>query len=65
MRKDCIKVQEKKSEKVVVFCSRPRRNVKLGSFTLSSCNDSREMYKKRDARAKLFACLVAVVVVVA
>ena len=31
--KDCIKVQEKK-KKVVVFCSRPRRNVKLGSLTL-------------------------------
>ena len=26
--KDCIKVQEKK-KKVVVFCSRPRQNVKL------------------------------------
>ena len=31
--KDCIKVQEKK-RKVVAFCSRPRQNVKLGSFTL-------------------------------
>ena len=31
--KDCIKVQEKK-KKVVVFCSRPQQNVKLGSFTL-------------------------------
>ena len=30
--KDCIKVQEKK-KKVVVFCSLPRQNVKLGSFT--------------------------------
>ena len=30
---DCIKVQEKK-KKVVFFCSRPRQNVKLGSFTL-------------------------------
>ena len=29
--KDCIKVQEKK-KKVFVFCSRPRQNVKLGSF---------------------------------
>ena len=43
---DCIKVHEKKNEKAVVFCSRPRRNVKLGSFMLSSCNDGREMYKK-------------------
>ena len=31
--KDCIKVQEEK-KKIVVFCSRPRQNVKLGSFTL-------------------------------
>ena len=31
--KDCIKVHEKK-KKVVVMCSRPRQNVKLGTFTL-------------------------------
>ena len=31
--------------------------MKLGSFTLQSCNDNREMYKKRDARAKLLFCL--------
>ena len=31
--KDSIKVPEEK-KKVVVFCSRPRQNVKLGSFTL-------------------------------
>ena len=31
--KDCIKVQEKK-KKVVVLCSPPRQNVKLGTFTL-------------------------------
>ena len=31
--KDCIKVQEKKRQ-VVVLCSRPRQNVKLGTFTL-------------------------------
>ena len=31
--KDCIKVQEK-YKKVVVLCSRPRQNVKLGTFTL-------------------------------
>ena len=31
--KDCIKVQEEK-KKIVFFCSRPRQNVKLGSFTL-------------------------------
>ena len=44
--KDSIKVPEEK-KKVVVFCSRPRQNVKLGSFTLRSCNDGREMCKKR------------------
>ena len=31
--KDCIKVQEKK-KKIVILCSRPRQNVKLGIFTL-------------------------------
>ena len=36
--KDCIKVQEKK-RKVVGLCFRPRQNVKLGTFTLWSCND--------------------------
>ena len=54
--KDCIQVQEKK-KKVVVFCSRPRQNVKLGSFTLLSCNEGRECTKNGDARAKLFFCL--------
>ena len=29
--KDCIKVQEKK-KKVIVLCSRPPQNVKLGIF---------------------------------
>ena len=43
MLKDCIKVQKKK-KKVVVLCSRPRQNVKLGSFTLLLCNDGKEMY---------------------
>ena len=43
--KDCIKVQEKK-KKVVFFWSCPRKNVKLGSLTLYSCNDDREVYKK-------------------
>ena len=43
--KDCIKVQEKK-KKVVVLCSRPRQNVKLGTFTLQSCSYGKEMYKK-------------------
>ena len=31
--KDCIKVQEKK-KKVVVLCSPPGQNLKLGTFTL-------------------------------
>ena len=43
--KDCVKVQEKK-KKVVVMCSRPQQNVKLGTFTLKLCNDGKEMYKK-------------------
>ena len=42
MLKDCIKVQKKK-KKVVVLCSRPRQNVNLGTFTLLSCNDGKEM----------------------
>ena len=45
-----------KEKKVVVLCSRPRQNVKLGTFTLKSWNDGKEMYKKRDARAKLLYC---------
>ena len=43
--KDCIKVQGKK-KKVVVLCSRPRQDVKLGIFTSLSCNDGKEMSKK-------------------
>ena len=43
--KDCVKVQEKK-KKVVVVCSRPPQNVKLGTFMLKLCNDGKEMYKK-------------------
>ena len=31
--KDCIKVQEKK-KKIVVLCSPPGQNLKLGTFTL-------------------------------
>ena len=72
--KDCIKVQEKK-KKVVFFWSCPRKNVKLGSLTLYSCNDDREVYKKPWCTCKVvvlfvytycfFAVLVAVVVVVA
>ena len=43
---DCIEVQEKK-KKVVVLCSRPPQNVKVGIFTSWSCSDGKEMYKTR------------------
>ena len=43
--KDCIKVQVKKKE-VVVLRTGPRQNLKLGTFTLQSCNDGIEMYEK-------------------
>ena len=52
--KDCIKVLEKKTK--VVVCSRPRRNVKFGTFTSQSGNEVKEMYKKGNARAKLLFC---------
>ena len=42
MLKDCIKVENKR-KKVVVLCSGPRQNVNLGTFTLLSCNDVKEM----------------------
>ena len=44
--KDCFKVREKE-EKTVVFCSRPRQNVK-------TCVTAKKCAKRRDARAKLF-----------
>ena len=50
--KDCIKVQEKKSQ-IVILCSSPRQNVKLGTFTLWSCNDGWEMYKKAWCKCKV------------
>ena len=34
------------AEKIVVLSSRPPENVKLGTFTLWSCNDGNEIYKK-------------------
>ena len=40
-----MKVQEKE-KKVVVLCSRPSQNVKLGIFTSKSCSDGKEMYQK-------------------
>ena len=54
--KDCIKVQEK-NKKVVVSCSRPQQNVKLGTFTFKSWNDGYEMYQEPCcARANLLFC---------
>ena len=49
-KKDCIEVQEKKKE-VVVLCSLPRQNVKLGRHS-----DGNKTYKKSDACAKLLFC---------
>ena len=48
--KDCIEVQEKKKE-VVVLCSLPPQKVKLGRH-----RDGKEMYQKSDACAKLLLC---------
>ena len=48
--KDCIEVQEKKKE-VVVLCSLPPQNVKLGRHS-----DGKEMYQKSDTCAKLLFC---------
>ena len=52
---DHTQVLEEK-EKFVVVCLRPPQNVKLGIITPYSCSDGKEMYKKRDARAKLLFC---------
>ena len=46
--KDCFKVREKE-EKTVVFCSRPRKNVK-------TCVTAKKCAKRRDACSKLFFC---------
>ena len=64
-----------KEKKVVVLCSRPRQNVNSGTFTLSSDNDGKEMYKKSVMHVQsccfanqtycFFAVLLAVRVVVA
>ena len=57
MLKDCIEVQEKK-KKIVVLCSRPPQNVKLG--TVLSCRSrattAKKCTKKPDAHAKLLFC---------
>ena len=47
--KDCIKVQEKKKE-VVVLGSSPPKNVKLGIFRRSRAMTAKKSTKKRDAR---------------
>ena len=55
--KDSIKVPEKK-KKVVVFCSRPRQNVKIRQFhDVVVQRRQRNVQKKLDARAKLLFCL--------
>ena len=53
--KDCIKVQEKK-KKVVVFCSRPPLNVKLGSC-------SRATTAKKSVQKSWCTCKVVVLLV--
>ena len=56
-RKDCIEVQGKRN-KIVVLCTRPLQNVKIrGGFTLSACNDSKEMYKNAHVQSCCFANL--------
>ena len=56
-RKDCILVHKRKKKHPVVLCLHPPQNVKLGSFTCSSCTvTAKKCTKKRDARAKLLFC---------
>ena len=43
--KHFFEVQEKKEE-LAALCSSPPKNVKLRSFTLWSCSEGNEMYKK-------------------
>ena len=62
--RDCIEVQEKK-KKVVVLCSCPQQNVKLGNFTSLSCSDGQEMYKKVVVLLILTYSFLAVFVAVA
>ena len=55
--KGCIEVQEKKKG-VVVLCSRPPLNVKLGTFTSYwATTRAKKCTKNRDARAGLLLCL--------
>ena len=47
----------------VIARLRPSQNVKLGIFMGSRAVDSKEMYKKRDACAKLLFCLVKLLLI--
>ena len=47
----------------VIPCLRPSQNVKLGIFRGSRAVDGKEMYKKRDARAKLLFCFVKLLLI--
>ena len=56
IQKDDIEVQEKK-KKVVVLCSRPWQKMKLCTFTLQSCSDSKEIsYCLANLNLLLFHC---------
>ena len=55
--KDCVKVQEKKKEGVVL-CPRTLQNVKLGIFMSYSCSDGKEMYKKAWCTCKVIVLLI-------
>ena len=54
--KDCIEVKKKKT-KLVLLCSRPLQNMKLGNFTSYSFSDCKEMYKKAWCTCKVI-CLI-------
>ena len=47
----------------VIACLRPSQNVKLGIFTGSRAVEGKEMYKKRDARARLLFYLVKLLLI--
>ena len=47
----------------VIAYLRPSQNVKLGVFTGSRAVDGKEMYKMRDARAKLLFYLVKLLLI--
>ena len=41
-----------------ILCSRPGQNVKLGSFTLQSCSDGKEMFKRAWCTCKVVVLLI-------